>query len=265
MRGNVGIIACPMLEDELIFALASDNSKKSVYVVDNGNCFTILPKMKQYGVPYSIMSEYELNSSMDLDSGFNIIIIMKPANLHNEPEKLRKTIEDDLLFYQSRFDVIAVYYGMCGNYGWDISTWAKEKLDVPVVTFKDCEGKVCDDCVGVAVGGTAEYYKLVKNYTGVLYLTPSTATNWGLYPDSNEQWKRYYNSRDDLMKELFKLGNYKFAMKIDTGLGDRKNYQKCCQNVADKMELELIEPNEKIATTKLALKIFDDLKAILTT
>lgn len=262
MSGNLGIIACPMFEDELVFALKNDKDEKSIYVVDTGYTETIVDKLNRNSIAFEMMDKYTLDTEMDLDEGFNVVIIMNPMRLHTEPDKLKKHIEEQADFYCERFDVITLYYAMCGNFGWDMTDWMSRRTKTPFIMFRDEKGKVCDDCIGVAVGGTEEYYNLVRKYSGQLFLTPCTATNWGKYSE-NREWEGLFDSEDEYMKFLFQMGGYKYALKIDTGLGDRERYDLACQEVARRMELELHEPESNIATTRLATKIWDESKEAL--
>lgn len=189
---------------------------------------------------------------------------MNPLELHKEPEKLKEFIQNQLVMLQGRFDAIAMYYGMCGNYGWDVTKWAEQNIDTPVTMFHDCNGEVCDDCISVAVGGHKNYCDLVKQYTGMLFITPSTATLWDEYPDRNSQeWKGFYETRDDYMRDMMKWGGYKYALRIDTGLGEREVYESKAQGLAEKMGLELIDPDSPVATTELADSIYIRSKALL--
>jgi len=266
VKGTLCAIVCPALEDELIFALENDADEKKVYVVNNNDTSTLLRKMDQRSMEYEMMEEYRIRTSLDVDpDAYNVVIIMNGMRLHKEPLELKKYLEDQLIMLNNKFDAIAMYYGMCGNFGWDITEWAKENLDTPVTIFHDGEGCVCDDCIGVAVGGRKEYIQLVHDYTGMLFLTPAVATNWDehvVFEDSKE-WDQFYPSRDAYMKDLFKWGNYEYALKIDTGLGDREKYDSMCEDVVNRMDLKIKLPNEPIATTKLATDIYERSKALL--
>ena len=266
VKGSVCMLACPALEDELIFGLENDPDEKNVYVVDVENSNTLIEKMEQHGIPYQLLDEYRMRTSTDLDpDAYNVVVLMNPMRLHSEPAKLKAYLEDQLKFYQCRFDVIGLYYGMCGNYGWDVSEWARENLSIPVTAFHDDRGEVCDDCIAVAVGGRRQYSDLVRNYTGMLFLTPSVATNWGKHDDplDDREWRGFYDSCDDYMRDMFSWGGYKYALRVDTGLGDRVNVDQACRDVAEKMGLELIDPREPIATTVLAASMYNRTKAAL--
>jgi hypothetical protein len=193
-----------------------------VYVVDTPPSDTIRKKMELYGVPFSVVSEWDLNngySDIDREKGFNVVLYMNNLALHKEPENLRRTIEDQLKFHQNHFDVIALYYGTCGNAGWDVCKWASENLDVPVFVFRDKKDEVCDDCVGVAVGGHSQYCEFVKKYKGMFFVTPAIAENWETYAFEMDFSKGYEKMGITTVREVFQFFDYKNAVKIDTGIG----------------------------------------------
>lgn len=264
-KGNMGVIACPMLEDELIFGLESDPEPKNIYIVDGEYNKTIMHKMDQRSMHYEVMDEYRLRMGLETDpDAFNVVIIMNPLKLHKDPPKILERIKDQLIMLQGRFDVIALYYGMCGTNGWDPSAWAGENISTPVTVFHDRDGEVCDDCISVAVGGRRQYKQLVLDYTGMLFLTPSMATNWDEYPDKDtSEWDKFYESADDYMRDLFSWGGYKYALRVDTGLGDRETVDSRCHEVAENMRLQLIDPRTPVATTELASDIYIRTKAFL--
>lgn len=264
-KGNVGAIVCPMLEDELVFGIENDPEPKNIYIVEGEYNRTIMHKLDQRSIPYEIMDGYRLQSGLGTDpDAFNIIIIMNPLKLHKDPPKLLEFIKDQLTMLQGRFDAISLYYGMCGTNGWDPTAWAAEHISTPVTVFHDHDGEVCDDCISVAVGGRSQYKRLVLDYTGMLFLTPATATNWNAYPLSDtEEWDRFYETADDYMRDLFSWAGYKYALRIDTGLGDRETVDSRCQEVADNMGLRLIDPETPVATTDLATDIYSRTKALL--
>lgn len=263
VKGSVGVIACPMLEDELVYALCSDPEEKDVFLIEGDFTGTIRPKLEMYGVRYEMKGPSFLAERPDED-GLSFTIMMNPMKLHSEPAKLKERLQAQIGELQGRFDVIMMFYAMCGNYGWDISEWARSQGFCPVTVFRDAKGKVCDDCVGVAVGGTAEYYELIKKYAGNLFLTPAFATNWdACMTGDRREWEGFFESYDEMMRYMFQMGNYKYALKVDTGLGDRERYDACCEDVASRMGLKVREPDSEIATARLALDIYEKTKSLL--
>lgn len=155
-NGILGIIACPMLEDELVYDMANDPEAKDVYVLESENTDAFRRKLRNKGVAFTDLDEWDFmhTDSMFDRSRFTVVIRMKSLGLHSEPAKLKSALQDDLVMLQGRVDAAAMYYGMCGNYGWDLTKWAEGHVDFPVEVFRDCQGRVCDDCIGVAVAAS---------------------------------------------------------------------------------------------------------------
>ena len=137
-KGILGVIACPMLEDELIYSMSHDPEDKNVLVLETPYNGSLRRKLDSNGVPYTTMDEWEfMHSESGLDRNeFNIVIKMKNLALHAEPKVLMEDLENDLTMIQGRVDAVAMYYGMCGNYGWDLTEWGKEHVDFPIEVFR---------------------------------------------------------------------------------------------------------------------------------
>ena len=56
-RGILGVIACPMLEDELIYSVSHDPEEKNVCVLDTPYNGSLKRKLKSNGVRYTTMDE----------------------------------------------------------------------------------------------------------------------------------------------------------------------------------------------------------------
>jgi hypothetical protein len=220
VKGTLGIIGCPILEDEIVYSLNNEKDAQ-MYVVDNDPSQTLIKKLKLKGIPFIPVDEWEFNNGfIDIDrDSFNIVVIMDKLGLHSQPKFLRQTLEEQLVQHQNRFDSVALYYGMCGNAGWDVSQWAAKKLKVPVFVFRDRDERVCDDCIGVAVGGCSQYYALVKRHTGRLFVTPAIAGNWEAFSKEMDMLKGYDILGINNLAEMFNLFGYTHAVKIDTGIG----------------------------------------------
>lgn len=212
--GTIGVIACPILEDELVYSLTSDPDTKAIYLVDEEPAESIKEKFQRYGIEHKLIDPYQFENCVDgLDgNALNFVIRMNTMALHEEPKDLRSTIEEQVMMSQGRFDVLMLYYGLCGNYGWDISKWAEGRGYRPVTVFRDAEGRVCDDCVGVAVGGTKRYLELIKTYTGMLLLTPCVATNWDRFVGSMELFRGIEKGDQSVMKQILELCGYHYAV-----------------------------------------------------
>jgi len=244
VKGTLGIIGCPILEDEIIYSLNEEKDEKTVYLVDTAPSYTLKRKLEANGIPFTPVSEWDFENGyaeIDRSKGFNIVIVMNNLALHKEPTHLRSVLEDQMKLYHKRFDVIALYYGMCGNAGWDVSKWASGSLGIPVFVFRDKNGEVCDDCIGVAVGGHSKYYEFVKRYAGMFFVTPAIAENWNDFAGELNFTKGFEVMGITTVKEVFKIFGYKNAVKIDTGLGIKgKELDRRCEHFSDITGLEFL-------------------------
>ncbi|MDR0777911.1 MAG: DUF1638 domain-containing protein [Methanomassiliicoccaceae archaeon] len=242
VKGTLGIIGCPILEDEVIYSLNNEKEAK-VYVVDNDPSRSLIKKLELKGIPFTPVDEWEFdNGFVDIDPDiFNIVVIMDKLGLHSQPKVLRETLEEQLKQHQSRFNSVALYYGMCGNAGWDVSKWASEKLSFPVFVFRDREEKVCDDCIGVAVGGCSQYYTLVKRHTGRLFVTPAIADNWESFSKEMDMLKGFDILGITNLAEMFDLFGYTHMVKIDTGIGSKGDeLEKGFERVSESTGLKMV-------------------------
>ncbi|MDR1954487.1 MAG: DUF1638 domain-containing protein [Candidatus Methanoplasma sp.] len=267
VKGTLGIIGCPILEDEIVYSLNTEKDEKKVYVVDTPAAQTLKKKLEQKGVSFSVVGEWDFEkgfTEIDRENGFNIVVIMNRLGLHSQPVFLRNTLEEQMRFHQNRFDAIALYYGMCGNAGWDVSKWASGALSIPVFVFRDKNNEVCDDCIGVAVGGHSRYCDFIKKYTGMLLVTPAIAGNWELFSKELDIRKGFEAFGIFTAKEVFEFFGYKYAVKIDTGIGiEGAEFDEECDRLSEDTGLELVTAAPGSANLYPAERIYEDAKSAL--
>ncbi|MCL1810857.1 MAG: DUF1638 domain-containing protein [Methanomassiliicoccaceae archaeon] len=267
VKGTLGIVGCPILEDEIVYSLSTEKEEKNLYVVDTPPAGTLKKKLELKGIPFTLIDEWDFNNGytdIDRDRGYNIVVIMNKLGLHVYPDVLRRTLEEQLRFLQNRFDVIALYYGMCGNAGWDVSKWASASLSAPVFVFRDKNGEVCDDCIGVAVGGHSRYCDFVKKYTGMFFVTPAIAGNWDEYSKELDFSKGFEIMDIHTVKEVFQLYGYKNAVKIDTGIGIKgEEFDNGCKKFSDVTGLEFITAEPGSVDLFPTEKLYNDAKETL--
>lgn len=278
--GVLGVIACPMLEDNLIYSVECDPEEKHITLIENIYNASIKDKMKRKNIIFDTISEYSFFNGKynPITGAFNIVIIMKSLGLHAEPKILKTDIEEEVKKFQPYVDVLGLYYGTCGNYGWDIPKWCKVNGYKPATMFYDKNKNPIDDCVGVAVGGTAQYLKMQKTYTGYLYLFPAMATNYEdmisfdapgqkeaiKYLDSEQrQLLGIEDGPDGYLRWLFKIGNYEHILKIDTGIGDVENFDDAVNEVSKRVNLSVVVPNENPSTLDPTNDIYAECKLLL--
>lgn len=263
--GVLTIIACPILEDELVYSLRKDTEDKDIYLVETEPSKSIKEKFCRYGIGYTEIDGQAFNNGLETfdQSRFSVVIKMLNMALHAEPKDLKSKIEEEVADASASSGVIALYYGMCGNYGWDITKWAEEKGFCPVVVFRDEAGRVCDDCIGVAVGGLDRYRELLKAHTGQMLFTPAVATNWEDFMAANEMFKGMPERNVDMMKWMFEMCGYNTVVQIDTGLGDRENMDRSTEDFAKTYDFNIIRDEGKWPCIYPAEKIYNDAKQML--
>ncbi|MCL2606963.1 MAG: DUF1638 domain-containing protein [Methanomassiliicoccaceae archaeon] len=262
VKGTLCIIGCPVLEDEIVYSLGSDKEKKNVYVLGTVSSHTLMKKLEREGIGYSVSDMWEFdNGYVDMnDNEFNVVILMNELGLHVRPESLRRTLEDQMKKYRNRADVIALCYGMCGNYGWDASEFSEE-IGIPVFVFRDRNDDVCDDCIGVAVGGRSEYSGFVKKHPGMFYVTPAIVENWEEYSKELDFCKGFEVMNIHTVKEVFQVYGYKNAVMIDTGIGICG--EELCEGrrrFSEETGLEFITPDPEVADIYPSERIYRDAK-----
>lgn len=265
-KGVLCIIGCPVLEDEIIYSLRTDTEKKRIFVIDSPPSDTLRKKLERSNIAFTAADGWEFdNGFVEMDENeFNVVIIMHKLGLHSQPKVLRSTLEDQLRFIQNRVDAVALYYGMCGNAGWDVTAWASEKLRIPVLVFRDKNEEVCDDCIGVAVGGHSRYYEFVKRYPGMLFVTPAIAENWKEFSKELDMTKGFEIMDIHSLKGVFELFGYKNAVKIDTGIGiSGKELDEKYERLSEETGLELITPLPGFVNMYPTERIYRDAKSAL--
>jgi len=264
-KGNLGVIVCPILEDELVYNLANDNEEKNIFLLESDNSIEISEKMTSKGIKHTIFDERMFLNGMEPvpEDSYNIIILMKEMSLHSEPEILKENLRDTLRFMQSKVDAFALYYGLCGNANKGIEEWAKENLEVPVAIFKDRCGNTCDDCIGVAVGGTDRYYELQKKHTGVLYYTPAMATKWRDFFGNEEMFKGGDTKDYSRLKLILDMCDYHDVMIIPTGLGDKDAFLAAVDDFSREFDFNILQLEDGWVTLDPTIKLHEDSKSLL--
>jgi len=255
-NGVLGLIVCPMTDDNLIYSLSKDPEEKNVIVVDNENTKSIKEKLDKIGQGYELVPWDDIrfrNYKLDPDR-FTILIYMINLGLHSRPEELKTTVEGITREMQPLVDGIGFYLGTCGNYEWDIPAWCEEKGYKPSAMFCDANGRLCHDCVGINIAGGPKYTELQKKYTGHLYIFPAMATNYDEFMEADQAEAAATEAsltdemrevlgiepgRDGYMRWLLGQGGYEYVLKIDTGIGDRENFDRDTEKVAERTRLKI--------------------------
>jgi len=219
----LGIVGCPILEDELVHAVRSDTGISRLIVVRSEDSDNLVRKLLALKVhpPLEVIEADEV-PSVTAD-GFAILVMMKPMALHEDPEKLRSEVLATAGLMAPVCRSILLFYGLCGNAFRDVSS-ISAAVGRPVTLISDDQERPVDDCIAAVLGGTDGYLRLLKRYPGVFYLTPGWAENWRTLMTKMELTRGVDGNDLGTVKWLFDLAGYKLALKIQTGLGDQDGF-----------------------------------------
>ena len=279
-NGVLGIIACPMVDDNLVYSLAKDPEEKHIVIVDNKNNESVRRKLDKSGIGYST-AEWDdvLSGKIALDHGrFTILIHMTDLGLHAVPETLKATVEKLATEMQPLVDALGFYIGTCGNFEWDVPAWCEERGYKPSATFRDRNGCLCHDCVGINIAGGPKYSEMQKRYPGHMYIFPAMATNWDAFneadaansdateesitPDMREALG-IEPGHDGYMRWLLSLGGYQHLLKIDTGIGDRERFDEDLQRLSERTRLSIRVADEGWADLQPTDDLYARCKSLL--
>ena len=254
--GTLGIILCPMVDDNLMHSLVNDPEPKRVVVVGNGNEGSMVSKLTRASIPFETASwEEVLSGSIGLDPDmYNLVLHMIDLGLHARPQELKEVVEGLTGEMQGFADAVGFYLGTCGNYEWNIPAWSDGMGYKPSAMFCDHNGCLCHDCVGINIGGGPRYNELQKAYKGCMYIFPAMAVNHdefmeadaadaiatqAVLTDEMREALGIEPGRDGYMRWLLSLGGYEYILKIDTGLGDRDEFEAGLQRILEESRLKL--------------------------
>jgi len=259
----LSIIACGMLEDELVHVLSKDSELKQLIVVEGRSNLEFLRKLKSKNctpttafldrVPMLLKDGQSLNSRA-LMKFLSLLPVFKQINekrelkemnevtvvvnllrlgLHSDLEQLKTKVYESIREMAPFSDNILIFYGSCGH------TFGKLEddfadLGCPLSFLKDKDGEMIEDCISLALGGNESYARTMIEFRGMgtIYLTPMWASSWKKL--ENEAEGREFNNK------YLKNSLYCLAAKIDTGFANSSEFHENVQEFARKFEMKII-------------------------
>ncbi|MDD1756862.1 MAG: DUF1638 domain-containing protein [Methanomassiliicoccales archaeon] len=220
----LGIIGCQVLEDEMAYVVARDPDVKQVVVIDSTSEGTVASKIQRMA-PEKRLSLFDENFDLrqfQMSNGVNVIIWVKPLELHQSPPLLRETVVKAIGQIESLTQSVLIFYGQCGN-AFNNMEIITRNIHVPVTILKDREGGPVDDCYGIALGGRKEYRDFLINQPSPAYiLNTMWVANWRHFM-LDIQMMRDPNDIEEA-KEVFEYMDYKKAVGLNTGLTDQSAF-----------------------------------------
>ncbi len=235
----MSIIACGMLEDELVHVLSNDRELKQLIVVENRDSSGFLRKLRLRNctpravfldrVPMLLQGRHSpaFRASSKLLSCFplfkkfcrkreigeeiSVVVNLLSLGLHADLEILKAEVYRNIREMAPFSDRILIFYGTCGH---ALGKLEEDLADLgcPLFFLKDKNGETIEDCISLALGGNESYARAMAEFRGMgtIYLTPMWASSW----------KRLENKTGsrDFNRHYLKNPLYCLAAKIDGGL-----------------------------------------------
>ena len=278
--GVLGLILCPMVDDNLVYSLLKDPEDKHITIVEDGSASSLKRKLDKAGI------EYETTEWSDVvgwryspvEGAFNILVRTVDLGLHSKPDVLKSTVEEYAVDMQPFVDGIGFYLGTCGSYEWNIPKWCEEKGLKPGAMFCDSNGCLCHDCVGINIAGGPKYSELQKQFTGHLYVFPAMASNFDDFMNADQAETAATEEsltdemrevlgiepgRDGYLRWLLSLGDYRHILKIDTGIGERETFDEDVRKVSERTRLAIKDAPEGWADLQPTDDLYSRCKSFL--
>ena len=245
---KIGILACKMLQDEIIYLIQNDPEIHDIIVIENGEHPEFIEKMEKCNLPYTLISSIDdvpdIDPSDDSDS-LSFIVWNLQLGLHEFPKKLKAEVYKCTETFAKKVNGIYLLYGLCGNVLGQIESDFQSLCPTcPVVILRDNDGEIVDDCIGATIGGRRAYLNLLKSFKGVgtLIFTP-------MYTEMIDEFFEHARQRHmfsekqifEMNKYMFQASNYKRVANLETGLHFTENIEEKLQVFADRYEFEVIQ------------------------
>ncbi len=247
----LSIVACHMLEDELVHLLSADRKVRELLLVDGKEALSLSAKLKAQSRPHLLLgldciarhlqerprrpgSIFSRSASLKTEE-LAVVVSPLPLGLHSDLELLKSAVYDNIRSLAAFSDGIMIFYGKCGNALADLEHDLAD-LSCPIYFLTDKNGERIDDCIALALGGNENYNRTLAEHQDVaLFMTPMWASNWKKMGDEAAPGKRR-----DLGAMLKGSGMTKVA-RIDTGLRFEPGFELKVDGFAQKFGLLRIE------------------------
>lgn len=241
----LSIIACGMLEDELVHVLSKDRELQQLIVVENRESSGFLRKLRSrncnprtafldrvpmllkgrsspdFRAPARLLSSFQLLKKFcrkrKLREEVSVVVNLLSLGLHADLEILKAEVYKNIHEMAPFSDRILIFYGTCGHALGKLEEDLSD-LECPLFFLKDRNGETIEDCISLALGGNEAYAMAMAEFQGMgtIYLTPMWASSWKRLENENE-------SRD-FNNHYLKNPLYCVAAKIDSGLVDDQDF-----------------------------------------
>ncbi|WP_369793163.1 DUF1638 domain-containing protein [Methanosarcina sp. 2.H.A.1B.4] len=267
----LSIIACEMLEDELVYVLSKDQNAVRLIIVEKRQCFRFVRKLKSrncqvrlfpsdrisffikqmhspasmkipnfllkfpfFGEIHENMKEKNRGKAKNRETITVVVNILK-LGLHADCDLLKSEIYRNMKEMADFSDGILIFYGNCGRSLRSLEANFKD-FNCPLYFLEDEKGDIVDDCISVALGGNDAYAELMQsgNGTGMFYLTPMWASSW-------KEMKNESGGTSDVDESFLKNPLYKKVVKISNEISRGEEFDKNVLNFARTFDMSVVE------------------------
>jgi hypothetical protein len=249
----LSIVACRMLEDELVHLLSNDGEVRELLLVDGRECLSLSGKLRAQNRPHLLLGldsiATHLRERQSRPGGIlsrrsahqkaaDLVVVVSPLRLglHSDLELLKNAVYDNIRRLAAFSDGILIFYGKCGSALADLEHDLSD-LSCPIYYLTDEPGERIDDCIALALGGNENYDRTLAEHQDVaLFMTPMWASNWKVMGQEDAA----SGKRLDLGSMLKGTGLRKVA-RIDTGLCFEAGFEEKVDGFAREFGLQRIE------------------------
>ncbi|AKB54629.1 hypothetical protein A9239_08755 [Methanosarcina sp. A14] len=267
----LGIIACGMLEDELVHVLSKDRELQQLIIVENRESSVFLRKLRLrncnprtafldripmllkgysssgFRVPARLISSFPILKKFcrkrKHSEEVSVVVNLLSLGLHADLEILKAEVYRNIREMVSFSDRILVFYGICGHALGKLEEDLAD-LECPLFFLKDQNGETIEDCISLALGGNEAYARAMAKFQGMgtIYLTPMWASSWKKL--ENETGNRDFN------KHYLKNPLYCLAAKIDSGLADNPEFHANVKEFAFTFDMKVVNLRGSLEITE---------------
>ncbi|HET8685643.1 MAG TPA: DUF1638 domain-containing protein [Methanosarcina sp.] len=260
----LSIIACEMLEDELVYVLSKDHDLNQLIIVESRQSFRLVRKLKSRNCqslifPLDRIPTFLKEANYSVSSNLLRLLLKFPffkktppntreknkekttvvvntlkLGLHADCQLLMSEISQNIRKMAGFSDGILLFYGNCGHSMRNTEADFKD-LHCSLYFLKDEKGGIVDDCISVALGGNDNYAEVLQsgNGTGMIYLTPMWASSW-------KQMRTQSSGTSDF-NEGFLKRHYRKVVKISNDISIGSEFDKNVLNYARTYDMSITD------------------------
>ena len=223
-RGRaLAIVGCTVLQEELFHVLRRDPEIDRIVLVERDEGVKVQPRLESALPGKHIVLVKAQDLALVAHGGFSIYLVLKTTSLHRDPEELRREVIETAQVLKPYVSSMLLFYGLCRNALRKMRK-VSEEVGLPIMILTDPEGFEVDDCFGAVLGGKKKYLEHIKANHGTLFLTTGYAEHWSGKLGSKDMISALQAYED--LRFVFERCGYNKVLRLDTGLGDDKKFQK---------------------------------------